>query len=102
MIHTRLRGAVELAGRGRSARSKAAARRKPSASTLKSQRMRVQDGHSQADWSVRGTLSFYKFREHFVGIDGNEKASPSRQQFALLIQNFRHVDVFAALDLDLA
>ena len=95
-------GGVELARRGRSARNKAAARRKPSASTLGSERMRVQDGHLQPDWSVGGTLSFYKFCEHFLGIDGNEKASPPRQHFALLIQNFRHVDVFAALELDLA
>ena len=43
-------------------------------------------------------LALDEFREHFFGVDGDEDSLASGQDFILLIENFGHVDVLAAVD----
>ena len=47
-----------------------------------------------------GLLSLYKFSEHLLWINCDEDAPAAGQHFAVLVQDFRGVDVLAAVNAD--
>jgi len=47
-------------------------------------------------------LSLRIFREHFLGIDGDEDAATAGKNFAFFIENFRRIDVLGSANFDFA
>lgn len=71
-------------------------------STKRLGKLRLQDSCDPASitgirslFTAPRNLPLHEFREHFVWINGDEQTPATRQDFALLIQDFGDVDVLA-------
>ena len=58
-------------------------------------------GISGACWAVYG-LAFNILGEHFFGVDGDEDAAATGQDFVFFVEDFGGVDVFRSADFDFA